>query len=165
MFHLHTILIPTDFSESSHFAMETACAMARDQGAHVVLLHVAPQSPAIIRDVPGFKEEHIHDDFKAYRQDIDARMSRLREEVPLANVETLVVEGDVAGSILRVAERKACDVIIMGTHGKSRMLQLMMGSVAAEVSRKANCPVLTVRVPATTAPVSAREAAVACTIA
>jgi len=164
MIHIHNILVPTDFSESSHFATEMACAVARGEGAHVILLHVSPQPPAIVRDVPAFKEQHVQEDFAAYRQEIDARMARLRKEIPARNVESLVAEGETACSILRIAEEKACDVIIMGTHGKSRMLQLMMGSVAAEVSRKACCPVITVRVPpaitSTSAPASTAMCAV-----
>jgi len=162
MYPIHTILVPTDFSASSHLAMEMACAIANQPGgpARVILLHIAPKTPAIIRDVPGFKEEHIQEDFMAYRQEIDARMSRLCEVVPLGNVESLIVEGDAASSILRVAEGKACDLIIMGTHGKSGVLKATMGSVAAEVSRKTRCPVVTVRVPSSSAMASPDDAAV-----
>ena len=52
-------------------------------------------------------------------------------------MEPLLKEGDVAGVITRTAEETPCDLIVMGTHGKSRMHQVMMGSVAAEVTRKA----------------------------
>jgi len=58
-------------------------------------------------------------------------------------------EGDVAGVIIHTAEETPCDLIVIGSHGKSRMTQLMIGSVAAEVTRKARCPVLTVTIPAT----------------
>lgn len=54
-------------------------------------------------------------------------------------------EGEVASVIVRTAEETPCDLIVMGTRGKSRMYQVMMGSVAAEVARKASCPVVTVR--------------------
>jgi len=164
MIHIHNILVPTDFSPSSAFAVDMACAIAREQGAHVILMHAAPQPPSLIRDVPAFKEQHVHEDVMAYRQEIVSRINHLRDEVPLGNVESLVVEGDASEAILRVAEGKSCDLIIMGTYGKSGMLQATMGSVAAEVSRKARCPVLTVRVPSSTPAISPKEAATACAV-
>ena len=53
--------------------------------------------------------------------------------------------------ITRTADETPCDLIVMGTHGKTRMVQLMMGSVAAAVTRQATCPVVTVKVPASSA--------------
>ncbi|HXG09805.1 MAG TPA: universal stress protein [Gemmataceae bacterium] len=150
MIHLKTILHPTDFSQASGYALEMACALARDQAARVILLHVVPRPVPIGRDplVPAFKEAHTVEDLETYRQEVKARLERLRGEAPYARVEVLLKEGDVAGVIARTAEETASDLIVMGSHGRSRMYQLMMGSVAAEVTRHAPCPVVTVRVPA-----------------
>lgn len=147
MIHLKTILHPTDFSEHSIQALEMACALARDQNARVILLHVVPRPVSLVSDVSACKEEHALEDSKTYREEMVRRLKKLREEAPWAQVESLLKEGDVAGIILRTAEENPCDLIVMGTHGRSRMHQLMMGSVAAEVSRKAPCPVVTVKVP------------------
>jgi len=57
-------------------------------------------------------------------------------------------DGDAAEEILRVAEEVRCDLIVMGTHGRSGLGRLLMGSVAEQVMRKARCPVLTVKCPA-----------------
>lgn len=152
MIHLKTILHPTDFSEDSRYALELACSLARDQAARVILLHVLPRPSLIGRDsnVPAFKEEHTSADLKTYRDEVTGRLTRLREEASWAQVESVLKEGDVASVILRAAEETPCDVIVMGTHGKTRMHQIMMGSVAAEVARKASCPVVTVRIPQVT---------------
>jgi nucleotide-binding universal stress UspA family protein len=98
--------------------------------------------------VPAFKEAHTAEDLQSYRQDMLGRLEELRGEAPYANVQPLLREGDVADTILRTAEEIPCDLIVMGSHGRSRMYQLMMGSVAAAVTRKAPCPVVAVRVPA-----------------
>jgi nucleotide-binding universal stress UspA family protein len=157
MIRLKTILHPTDYSESSRYALEVACALARDQAARMILLHVVPRPAPIGRDsnVPPFKEAHTEEDLQAYRQEMLGRLERLRGEAPYTQVEVLLKEGDVAGDIARTAEATPCDLIVMGSHGRSPRDQPMMGSVAAEVTRKAPCPVITVRIPASAPALSA----------
>jgi len=149
MLHLKTILHPTDFSESSQHALELACALAREQDARLLILHVLPRPAAIGRDsaVPAFKDMHTTEDLAAYRQEMAGMLSRARDKADCTNVDTLLKEGPVAEEIARTASETPCDVIVMGTHGRSRMYQLTMGSVATAVSRNAPCPVVTVRVP------------------
>jgi nucleotide-binding universal stress UspA family protein len=156
MIHLKTILHPTDFSEDSKYALGLACSLAQGHKARVLLLHVLPKSPPIGRDsqVPAFKEAHTSEDLETYRDEAASRLAKLREQAAGSQVETLLEEGDVSSVILRKAEETACDLIVMGTHGKSRMYRVMLGSVAADVSRKATCPVVTVRTPA---PVEQRQ--------
>jgi len=62
------------------------------------------------------------------------------------------VEGDVATEILRLAQETGSDLIVMGTHGRTGLARLLMGSVAEQVVRKAPCPVLTVKTPFPAAP-------------
>jgi nucleotide-binding universal stress UspA family protein len=61
----------------------------------------------------------------------------------------LLLEGDAADEILRTADKEGCDLIVMGTHGRSGLDRLLAGSVAESVMRRAKCPVLTVRTPTT----------------
>jgi nucleotide-binding universal stress UspA family protein len=149
MIHLKTILHPTDFSEDSRYALAVASALARDQAARMILLHVVPRPVLIGRDrnVPAYKEAHAAADQQSYRQEMADQLEKLRGGMSLPRVETLLKEGDVAGVIARTAEETACNLIIMGSHGKSRQYQHLMGSVAEAVTRKASCPVLTVRLP------------------
>jgi nucleotide-binding universal stress UspA family protein len=58
-----------------------------------------------------------------------------------------VVEGNAAPEILRVAEESHCDVIVLGTHGRTGLARLLLGSVAEQVVRRASCPVLMVKGP------------------
>ena len=148
MIRIKTILYPTDFSEHSRYALELACALARDQAARVILLHVLPRPAAGAGgDVPALKSQHADEDLKTYREEMAGLLAKVQEKAPCAQVETLIKEGPVADVITRMAEETPCDLIVMGTHGRSRMYQLTMGSVAAEVTRKMPCPAVTVKVP------------------
>jgi nucleotide-binding universal stress UspA family protein len=148
MNHLKTILVSTDFSNASRYALDVACALARDQAARVILLHVLP-SPAVVEipDTPAFKAEHTEEDLQAYRNEMSGLLAKAREQAPYANVEPVLAEGDVANMILRTARESSCDLIVMGAQARSRMHQLMLGSVTVAVSREAPCPLLTVKLP------------------
>ena len=151
MIGLKAILHPTDFSDSSRYALELACALARDQAARVIVLHVLPHPAPIGTDsnVPAFKDAHAAEDLQAYREEMARLLAKVREQAPCAQVEPPLKEGPVAEVITRTAAETPCDLIVMGTHGRSRMHQLMMGSVAAAVTRNPTCPVVTVKVPLT----------------
>src|SRR5205814_2627344 len=79
----------------------------------------------------------------------EARQELNRLAVPDGNVraERRFEEGDAAGTILRVARELPADLIVMGTHGRTGLGRLLMGSVAEQVVRKASCPVMTVKTP------------------
>jgi nucleotide-binding universal stress UspA family protein len=148
MIALKTILHPTDFSEPSRYALELACAVARDQAARLVLLHVMPQPAEATRgEVPAIKARHAEEDLKAYREEMATLLGKVRERAPYAHVEPQLKEGPVADVIIRTAAEVPCDLIVMGTHGRSRMHQLVMGSVASAVTQNAPCPIVTVKVP------------------
>jgi nucleotide-binding universal stress UspA family protein len=142
MLPIRTILHPTDFSEHAGYAFRLACALARDYGAKLVVLHVAEPPVAVYGEgviVPVY--DPIHEELKVKLRKIRAPNP---EEV---EVEHRMVEGDPPEEILAVAKEHSCDLIIMGTHGRTGLRRLLMGSVAEEVVRKALCPVLTIRTP------------------
>lgn len=150
MIHLKTILVPTDFSNSSRYALEAAVQLARAQGSRLLLLHVLPRpAMAVSTEIPAVKAEHGEEDLIAYRHEVDRLLAKERETAAFAQIEQVLQEGPVADVIMRVAETTPCDLIVMGSQGKSRMHEIMMGSVAATVMRKAACPVMTVKLPAT----------------
>src|SRR5207248_3655533 len=74
-----------------------------------------------------------------------AEVRPTEEGVPLEH--KLVLSADTVPEIERVAEEEACDLIVMGTHGRTGLTRVLMGSVAEAVLRQAPCPVLTVRLP------------------
>ncbi len=139
MLSIHTILHPTDFSEQAGYAFQMACSLARDFDARLILLHVAP---VIVygEGVPIPQSPKIMEEFNQHLQ-------RLHPDDPGIRLERMVTEGDPVTEILRVARENKCDLIAMGTHGRSAIGRFLMGSVAQTVVRKANCPVLTVKNP------------------
>jgi nucleotide-binding universal stress UspA family protein len=142
MLPIHTILHATDFSQSSEFAFRLACALARDYGANLVILHVVPAPPIV-----GYAEGILVPEPAESFEDLHARLNELRPTDPEIVVERRVVEGDAAIEILRSAKETGCNLIVIGTHGRSGLPRLLMGSVAEHVMRRAECPVLTVRQP------------------
>jgi nucleotide-binding universal stress UspA family protein len=151
MLSIRTILHPTDFSSRSVHALELACALARERGARLVLLHVVPAAAPVTGDGDAEKlerAERFQSDLKGYRDEMARKLTRVPVPLPEPGVERLVKEGDVAAVILKLAHETPCDLVVLGTHGRTGELGRLMGSVAEEVSRGASCPVLTVRDPA-----------------
>jgi len=147
---IQTILHPTDFSENSTNALEVACALARDQDARLIILHVVPHPPAVFwRDetVPHRLGEHFEEDLIAYQSEMENKLQNLHVPDAHVQVEHQLRKGNVPAAIVRAASEAACDFIVMGTRGQSGLGRGLVGSVAEEVIRKAPCPVLTFSAP------------------
>ncbi len=143
MWSIRTILGATDLSDSSLPALDLAAALARDQGARLVVLHV-PVPPPFVR--PG-EMARILQQPGGYRRKLEEQLQRFCPPGLESRIDYRLEEGDPGVEILRVAEDLACDLIVMGTHGRTGLSHLLMGSVAEKVVRRACCPVLTVRIP------------------
>jgi nucleotide-binding universal stress UspA family protein len=158
MLPIGTILVPTDFSKEAKTAFEVACTLASERRARLVVLHVErPPVTALggTAYVPPLPSEY----------DREALLEELRKLRPAeANIaiEHRLAFGEPAPVIDEVAAEVHADLIIMGTHGRSGVRRLLMGSVAEQVVRKAPCPVLTIRAPLATElarPTAVEEAA------
>lgn len=135
------ILHPTDFSAASEPALRVARNLARDQGARLVLLHVIPVEvfPSEVPPMPI--------DLAPYRTELGMRQAQLEGPDLKGSVESILREGDVADQVLQTAAEVHCDLIVMGTHGRSGVGRVLMGSAAEAVLRRSRCPVLAVRNP------------------
>ena len=143
MLPIRTILQPTDFSAPAEDAFELACSLARDYGARVIVLHVKPPDMML-----GDPYQPPPPDPAVIRK---ALMDRLYHQQPPRGC-SIVVEyrlegGDPATAIVDVAKETKSDLLVMGTHGRTGVSRVLMGSVAEMVLRKAPCPVLTVKAP------------------
>jgi len=145
MLHIRTILHPTDFSAHSDFAFQLACSLAKDHNARVLVLHVVERPvlayPGVMTPPPPpppSAEQH---------QALLEKLQQIKPRGPAIPVEYLLEEGYPATAILQVAQERQCDVIAMGTHGRTGLTRLLMGSVAEQVVRNASCPVLTAKTP------------------
>jgi nucleotide-binding universal stress UspA family protein len=139
------ILVPVDFSPFSHHALRYAARLAGQVGAAVELLHVVEEfsygafSEVYVPNIPDMMQEVIND--------ASARLASLKETAfpHGTDVETMVFVGRPASAIVDRARAGAFDLIVMGTHGRTGLSHMFMGSVAERVVRTAPCAVLTVR--------------------
>lgn len=146
MIQLQKILVPTDFSDCSRQAWRYATALSEAFDAEVHLIHVlqdltalAPE-PGLVFPPPGnYIQELEASALKALEQHANSQEKR-----PTVVVQK-VLHGPPFVEVVRYARDEDIDLIIMGTHGRSGLAHVLLGSVAEKVVRKAPCPVLTVR--------------------
>ncbi len=135
------ILFPTDFSHSGDAALGMATSLARDSGAKLLIVHI--EEPPVAYGggemYYGMPEPATED------------LKRMLEEIvppdPQVPYEHHLITGAPADAIVRLAETENVDLIVMGTHGRTGLSRLVMGSVAEAVVRRAPCPVLTYKQP------------------
>jgi nucleotide-binding universal stress UspA family protein len=136
---VRAILHPTDLAEDSRAALTVARGLARDLGARLALLHVLP----VPNEIPGVLPMPL--DVAATRDALDVLRRRCDGPDLKAPVEVAVRQGQVAAEVLRAAGEAGCDLIVTGTHGRTGLGRVLMGSVAEAVLRRAGCPVITVK--------------------
>lgn len=149
MARITRILVPTDFSATADAALDYACVLADRFGASIQLLHVLHDpfvadgmgADAFLSEAPTMRE--------AMRQDAQDRLSHRAAPRPgiTLHIETEVLFGHGARTIADYAESRGADLIVMGTHGRTGVAHLLLGSIAEKLVRTAPCPVLTVRLP------------------
>lgn len=137
------IVCPVDFDPNSFGALDTACEIARESGGKVHLLHAVPLT------VPAQGQPLTLEPLSGAAHDARVRLERIvGERLAKIDHEIIVVTGDPAAEIIRVADEVKADAIVMATHGRTGLGHLLLGSVAERVVREAPCPVLTIRAPA-----------------
>lgn len=144
------ILFASDFSERAREAFETACSLASAGATKLIVLHVVEQVHIVEQPV-GFNEGGfpvaVAQEGLAFPDNLVQRLREVYVPGKPIDVEYLLGDGEAAEEILRVVRERGCDLIVMGTHGRTGLDRLLLGSVAEKVLRKAECPVLTVRSP------------------
>lgn len=135
---MQRILCPVDLSEDSLAAVELATRLARDHKAEILFLHVAlpvlPSEKLFAAEETEATEQADQSEFMAVEPTDDA--------VPYKHH---FAHGNPGPVIVQVARDRHCDLIVLGTHGRSGLLRILMGSVAEYVLRHAACAVLTLK--------------------
>jgi nucleotide-binding universal stress UspA family protein len=148
MLAIKTILVPTDFSETSEVAVRYGKSLAETFGAALHVIHVVqePFAQPWAVEAYGFSLATLQEE---WQRDASARVEGILtpEERTALNATLTTVLGHPYVEILRYAQDHSVDLIVLGTHGRGPLGHLVMGSVAERVVRKAPCPVLTVRHP------------------
>lgn len=161
---VQNILVPIDYSGDSEQALQWGASLAGKYGAKLLLLHVIPQAveqvfpegKGFVSPTSSFSEGMAVGSQPFVRQPIiidlvdraqtelaDFAVKYLKASVPM---QVKVAVGTPAEEILRVASEEKVDLIVMGTHGRTGLRHLLLGSVGEEVTRHAPCPVFTVRI-------------------
>jgi nucleotide-binding universal stress UspA family protein len=145
------ITYASDFSPASRAAFSQALRLAKATGGELTILHVLP-SPASMFTAGGYVTQEtwelIESDLRSHAgQQMDALVKQAVDAGVRATPQ--FADGGIPSEeIVRVAEQNKTDVLVLGTHGRSGVMKMLLGSVAARVVATATCPVLTVRMPA-----------------
>jgi nucleotide-binding universal stress UspA family protein len=141
-----TFLVPTDFSSCARKAAEEAIMLAKSFSGRIVFFHVLDlyasntiayaQEWGVSVPMPPPSPEEIEPEWEAFLSGL-----------PLEKLdwEKCTGEGQAATAIVHQAKHMKADMIVIGTHGRSGLPHMLLGSVAEKVVRTASCPVLTIR--------------------
>ncbi len=143
------ILVPTDFSACSRAALDYALMLARRFEARLELLHVVWTPPPFI----GFEVMMVQvSDSSTFgqlvRKQAEEEMQKLVDTIEpeiREQIQRRFVVGEASEAIVETAKGEGQDLIVMGTHGRSGLSHMVLGSVTEKVVRRAPCPVLTIR--------------------
>jgi nucleotide-binding universal stress UspA family protein len=138
------IVVATDFSDLAGEAIETAVAFARESGAMLDLVHVAAETTYPVP--PPMDMVRLPLDLPSVVSQASTRLAGEEDRVRARGVacEGNVLVGRADAQIVEHAEKTRSDLIILGTHGRSGLPHVLLGSVAEKVVQHAHCPVLTV---------------------
>ena len=149
MTRIRRILVPTDFSTTADAALLRARDLAERLGASIHLLHVFEHpytGGGFATDGYIPIPEHVRDSARHSVERLLAERMPPKERTFFGGT-TEITYGTTARAIIDCAEAQSIDLIVMGTHGRTGLAHVLMGSVAEKVVRTAPCPVLTVREP------------------
>ncbi len=146
MKRIRRILHATDFSSASRRALETAVDFAKQNKAQLFIAHVLVPSVAYPADSYADPALYVEIE-RSERRHAQRALEKVVGNVQRAKVKVtgLLLRGAAADQIVRAARRRGADMIVIGTHGRTGLRKLLMGSVAGRIVSESRAPVLTVR--------------------
>ncbi|MBV9960424.1 MAG: universal stress protein [Acidobacteria bacterium] len=144
---INSILLPTDFSDCAAHALSYASSLARKFAARIICVHVIePVMPTV--GYTGLTEPlPIADLSEQLEESAERELPKIGacRECEGLLVEEVIVHGDAAAEIVRVAQERQVDLIVIASHGRTGLGRILFGSTAESVVRHAPCPVLVVK--------------------
>jgi nucleotide-binding universal stress UspA family protein len=134
-------MCPIDFSEYSDAALQYASSLAQESGAKLYLVHVDDSQ------VPYDSGYAAYIAPPTNPEGLRQRLQEKRPSISAVEYEHKLLFGHPADGIVEFAQDHDIDLIVLGTHGRTGLARLLMGSVSEAVVRRAACPVLTVKMP------------------
>ena len=167
---INKILYATDLSENARYAFAYAVSLADLYNAAITFIHVLPEVPDLLdKSVIGYISKERWEEIKSQNVDEakEALIGKRRDHLVIKDAlhqfsenvkashegdafvtdDIIVARGNPVEQILKQADEKNCDLIVMGTHGQGTLADAMMGSTARRVLRRSTKPVLVVRLP------------------
>lgn len=143
---LKRILHATDFSKASARALQEAVKLAKENNARLLVVHVIEPTPYVAGGEFGGAEIYMKLE-DATKRNAQSSMSKLMQRLKKLQIkaESLLLRGAAHEQIVKAAKSKKADMIVIGTHGRTGLSKLFLGSVAGKVVSLATCPVMTVR--------------------
>lgn len=140
-FELKHILVTTDFSDCSRHALQQAAAIARLHSSDLSVLHVIPPEPMLQNALEPASWEYIDLVNKAQSEIKTAETEEIMAGIPH---QYTVERGELEAVLAALIKEREISLLVVGTHGRGGIKKLLLGSVAEEMFRRAECPVLTV---------------------
>ncbi len=144
---IRRILHATDFSPASTPALKRAIELAKTNRAALLIAHVMTP-PSLSMPAEGYVPPRLYQDIEASaRAQATKRLRAVVDRAKKAGARAsgLLLEGVPHERIARAARAKKADLLVIGTHGRSGLAKLFLGSVATKLIATVSCPVLTVR--------------------
>jgi nucleotide-binding universal stress UspA family protein len=139
---IHNVLIATDFSRHSDYALKYGLDLAHVYGAQTEIVYVLPTDEYALAVPEGMQAAK-----DSARRDLLDLKTRLRHSHAFeedVDYHVSMLQGDVSGCLLQWASDKRIDLIVVGTHGRSGLGKIILGSVAEKIFRHSRVPVLTI---------------------
>lgn len=140
---MKTIIVPTDFSDQSEYALKVAASLAHKHQSEILVLHMLELNEAMISSTEGFHPEQTVFFIKL----AEKRMSEFLDKPYLENISVvpIIKHFKVFSEVNEVADKHDADLIVMGSHGTDGLKEIFVGSNAEKVVRHARVPVLVIK--------------------
>ena len=139
---MKNIILAIDFSESTQRILDNAIEVAKAFSAHLYIIHVAAPNPDFVGYEVGPKCER--DAVAAHYHKEHRELGGFADEAHQQGIAAtaLLVQGSTVEKLILECERLQADLMVVGSHGRSAMFQLVVGSTSEGLIRKAGCPVM-----------------------